>query len=178
MKSASMTRLVLPAAVLATLGLPAAATGQYRLPEITSVARADSLHMRAEALSRSKIRWRDAARLHRQSAALRPAEDSLGYRCLWVAAQLSYGSDDLSNARISMAEAGAQALARGDIVRAAHAFADAAWLAKEQNKAADVWKFGRQAEVLADSPLLSRTQRTAILKRFTQSQGDLAAKEP
>ena len=172
------TSLSLPAAVSAAvmvaLSIPTAISAQYRLPTIVAITTADSLHMAAVSLSHTSSRWGDAARLHRQSAMLRPASDSLGFRCLSEAAQLSYGRRDLSSTRSRMTEAAAQALARGDLVAAANAYADAAWVAQEQRRAGDVWKLGRQAEVLAGSPLLRREQRQAILKRFTH-QGDALA---
>ncbi|HUR95112.1 MAG TPA: hypothetical protein VMY76_11045 [Gemmatimonadales bacterium] len=174
MKPTSVQRFFLPAALLTSLTLPPLASAQYRLPDLVSVARADSLHLAAIAMSRTPGRWGDAARLHRQSAALRAPEDTMGYRCYWESAQLSYGKDDLSSARASMVKAAAQALARGDIVKAADAYADAAWLADQQHKPREVWKLGRQSEVLAVSPLLSREQREAILKRFVHAHDDLA----
>jgi hypothetical protein len=175
MKPISMNSLFLPAVLMATLTAPSAASAQYRLPEVVAVVKADSLHAAAVILSQTMDRWGDAARLHRESAAIRSADDSLGFRCLRAAAQLSYGKGDLLNAQSSMTEAAAQAMARGDIVRAAHAYADAAWLANEQHRSSEVWTLARQAEVLAGSPLLSGEQRADILKRFVHVQADLAA---
>jgi hypothetical protein len=169
MKPTSMHAPFVLAAIVAALSPLSTASAQYRLPTVVTVATADSLHTAAVALSRSMARWGDAARLHRQSASLRGPDDSLAFRCLSEAAQLSYMANDLSSARTSAAEAGAQALARGDVVTAANAYADAAWIAQEQRRKGDVWTFGRQAEVLAGSPLISREQRAAILKRFTHS---------
>jgi hypothetical protein len=80
----------------------------------------------AVSLSRTLSRWGDAAQLRRRSALLRPAHDSLGHRCLFEAAQLSYGRQDLSSSRSSMSDAADQALARGDLMTAANAYADAA----------------------------------------------------
>jgi hypothetical protein len=167
--------LVVPAAFLATLALPSTAASQYRLPTITSVAKADSLHEAAEIMARTTHRWRDAAQLHRQAAALRPAGDPLGFRCLTVAGQLSFASNDLSSAQRDMVAAAEQALARGDIEKAAHAYADAAWVAKERKNPGKAWTLGSQAEVLASSPLLSATQRASILQRFVHPDRDLAA---
>ena len=64
------SRLSIAGVLLATLGLPAAASAQYQLPTLTSAARADSLHDAALVLV-AKHRWGDAARLHRRSAELR-----------------------------------------------------------------------------------------------------------
>jgi hypothetical protein len=168
--------LVVPAAFLATLALPSTAASQYRLPTITAVAKADSLHEAAEIMAQTTHRWRDAASLHRQAAALRPADDSLGFRCLTVAGHLSFASNDLSSAQRDMVAAAEQALARGDIEKAAQAYTDAAWLAKEQKNPGEVWSLGSQAEVLASSPLLSAAQRATILQRFVHSERDMAAR--
>jgi hypothetical protein len=112
---------------------------------------------------------------HRQAAALRPAGDALGFRCLTVAGQLSFASNDLSSAQSDMVAAAEQAIARGDVEKAAHAYADAAWVAKERKNPGQVWTLGSQAEILASSPLLSTTQRASILQRFTHTDRDLAA---
>jgi hypothetical protein len=176
MKSTAITCLFLPAAMMGALTLPSTASAQYRLPDLITVAKADSLHAAAIALARTMDRWGDAARLHQQSAALRAADDSMGYLCFWKAAHLSYSKNDLTSARSSMAQAAAQALARGDVVKAADAYADAAWLAFQQHNPSEVRKLGRQAEVLAGSPLLSREQRATILNRFIHRQNDMAVK--
>jgi hypothetical protein len=153
---------------------PIPVSAQQRLPTLVTVARADSLHIAAVTLGKTMARWGDAARLHRQSALLRAADDSLGFRCLRDAARLSYQRNNVSSARSSMTAAGDQALARGDLMQAAQAYADAAWLAQEQHRKGDTWKLGRQAEVLAGSPLLSPAQRASILKRFTHRVDELA----
>jgi hypothetical protein len=168
-------KVFVPVALGAALAIPSTASAQYRLPDLVSVAEADSLHAAAVALAKSRYRWNDAARLHRASAALRAPEDTLGYRCYWEAGHLSYGTNDLANARSSMAMAGEQALARGDVLKAAQAFADAAWLANMDHKTKDVYSFGRKAEILAESPLISREQRETILARFVHKKQDLAS---
>jgi hypothetical protein len=166
--------LLVPAAILATGALSSAATAQYRLPTITAVAKADSLHEAAAAMIGDSHRWREAARLHRQSAALRTPEDSLAYRCLTSAGQVSFAANDLSSAQADLQAAGAQALARGDVEKAAHAYADAAWVARERKNPAQVWSLGRQAEILASSPLLSSEQRKRILQRFVHPDREYA----
>ena len=159
------SRLATAGALLATLALPAAATAQYQLPTLTSSARADSLHEAAVRLAAAH-RWGDAARLHRESATLRDVDDPLGYRCLSEAAALTYASGDRTGARKTMAAAAGQALARGDLSTAAHAYVDAAWIAQEQRNPRQVWDLGHRAEILAESPLLAASDRAAILKRI------------
>ena len=162
------SRLALAGVLLATLGLPVAASAQYQLPTLTSTAKADSLHEAAVALVAAH-RWGDAARLHRRSAVLRDADDPLGFRCLKEAAALEYATGDRSAARTDMAAAAAHALARGDLRAAALAYVDAAWIAQEQKNTRQVWELGHRAEMLADSPLLAAPDRAAILQRISRA---------
>ena len=166
------SRLSTVGVLLATLGLPAAASAQYQLPTITSSARADSLHEAAAALVAAH-RYGDAARLHRRSAQLRDAEDALGFRCLKEAAALAYAAGDRSGARADMAAAASQALARGDLRLAADAYLDAAWIAQEQKNPRQVWELGHRAEMLADSPLLGLSDRTAIMQRIERAPEEM-----
>jgi hypothetical protein len=156
--------------LLATAGLPGAAAAQYRLPTIVSTVKADSLREVGFEL-RTAGRYRDAARLYRRSAELRTTGDSLGVQCLTEAAALAYAAGDRSAARTDMARAADRALARGDLRAAALAYLDAAWIAQEQEKPSQVWEFGHRAEILAASPLLSESDRGAILKRIERVPG-------
>lgn len=165
MTSTFANRLSAAGVLLLTLALPAAAAAQYRLPTVISSFKADSLHEAAGALVAAH-RYRDAARLHRRSADLRPAEDPLGFRCLSEAAALVYASGDRSAARGDLARAADHALARGDLRNAALAYLDAAWIAQEQRNTRQVWELGHRAEMLAESPLLGSTDRAAILQRI------------
>ena len=154
--------------LLATAGLPGAAEAQYRLPTIVSSVKADSLHEVAVTLATAG-RWRDAARIYRRSGEFRAAGDPLGSRCLSEAAALAYAAGDRSGARTDMAHAADRALARGDLREAALAYLDAAWIAQEQQKPNQVWEFGHRAEILAASPLLSESDRGAILQRIERA---------
>jgi len=171
-------RFAVAGVLLATAGLPAAASAQYQLPTVVSVVKADSLHEAAVALVTAH-RWSQAARLHRRSAQLRGAEDPLGFRCLTEAAALAYATGDRTGARNDKAAAAGQALARGDLRDAAMAYVDAAWIAQEQKNPRKVWELGHRAEMLADSPFLGPYDRAAILHRITRgSSMELAIKEP
>jgi hypothetical protein len=156
--------------LLAAAGLPGTAAAQYRLPTIVSTVKADSLREAAVDM-RTAGRYRDAARLYRRSAEFRAAEDSLGSQCLTEAAALAYAAGDRSAARTDLAQAAERALARGDIRAAALSYLDAAWIAQEQEKPSKVWEFGHRAEILAASPLLSESDRGAILRRIDRTPG-------
>ncbi len=164
-------RLHLAGLLLAALALPGAGAAQYRLPELTSVAAADSLHRAAVALAWTTHRWRDAARIHRLAAAHRAPDDALGFRCLTQAAELSYAANDRSAARKDMTNAAVHALARGDLRAAALAYVDAAWIAQEQHRLDLVRDLGHRAEMLAAAPLLPGADRTEILGRIVRRAG-------
>jgi hypothetical protein len=168
MSSTFAQRLSAAGVLLLTLALPAATAAQYRLPTVISSVKADSLHQAAAALVTAH-RYRDAARLHRRSAELRPAEDPQGFQCLSEAAALVYAAGDRSAARGDMARAAGHALARGDLRGAALAYLDAAWIAQEQNKPRQVWELGHRAEMLAQSPLLGVSDRAAIMQRIQRA---------
>jgi hypothetical protein len=168
MRATLASRLSLAGVLLATAGLPGNAPAQYRLPTLVSSVKADSLHEAAIAMAQAH-RPRDAARLHRRSAELRAADDALGFRCRAEAAALAYGTGDLSTARRDMARAAGHALARGDLRAAALAYLDAAWIAQEQKNPRQVWEWGHRAEMLADSPLLGVSDRSAILQRISRA---------
>jgi hypothetical protein len=155
--------------LLGTAGLPSVAAAQYRLPSIVSTVKADSLNAAAAKLVTAG-RWRDAARLYRSSAEYRGVEDPVGFQCLTNAADLAYAAGDHSAARTDMANAADRALARGDLRAAALAYLDAAWIAQEQGKPSQVWEYGHRAETLAASPLLSQSDRGAILRRIEKPQ--------
>ena len=165
MSSTIAQRLSAAGVLLVTLALPGAATAQYQLPTVISSVKADSLHEAAEALVAAH-RYRDAARLHRRSAELRPAEDALGFRCLSEAAALIYAAGDRTAARGDLARAADHALVRGDLRNAALAYLDAAWIAQEQRNPKQVWELGHRAEMLAESPLLGSADRGDILQRI------------
>ena len=170
MKALLASRASITLVLLATAGLPGAAAAQYRLPTIVSSVRADSLLEAAVKLA-TVGRYRDAARLYRRSAEFRAAEDPLGSKSLATAGALTYAAGDQSGARTDMARAAERALARGDLRTAAMAYLDAAWIAQEQEKPSQVWEFGHRAEILAASPLLSESDRGAILQRIERAPG-------
>ena len=161
-------RIALTGALAAIVAFPAAAGAQYRLPALVTTAKADSLHDAAARMI-AVHRWRDAARLHRESAALRAPDDPLGFRCLSEAGAITYAVGDRSRARADLASAAEHALARGDLRSAALAYLDAAWIAQEQEKPREVWEHGHRAEMLAASPLLAPADRMAIVQRISRA---------
>lgn len=171
-------RLLVPTALLAIAGMPAPAPAQQHLPTLVASARADSVHTAGLMRAETTHRWRDAARLHRESARLRELGDAQAFRCFKTAAHLSYAANDPMGARNDMKRAAARALQRGDLEQAAQAYVDVAWLAQQQGKLGEVWTFGTQAEVLAASPRLSAAERAGVLKRITHTWNEMAVTAP
>jgi hypothetical protein len=168
MNATLATRASTAIVLLAAAGLPTSAAAQYRLPTVVSSVKADSLHDAAVGLANAG-RYRDAARVYRRSAEFRAVEDPQGFRCLTDAAAVSYAAGDRTGARSDMAHAAERALARGDLRSAALSYLDAAWIAQEQGNPGQVWEFGHRAEILADSPLLSESDRGVILQRIERA---------
>ena len=160
------------AVALLTMSAPAAAD-QYddrvAAEEVTPPTRADKaaeLRLRAEALFSQPKKWKQAARLFEQSAALRHANDPEGYECLMFAGRIRAALDDIEGARTVLEKAAAQALARGSVVEAASAYIDAAHLAVALKDARGARELVAKASLLTESPLLSVQDRSSLLARI------------
>jgi hypothetical protein len=159
-------------AIISGLGLPAVAAAQQSLePEhvtVETTARADRLDTDAVTLQGSTDRFGAAARMHERSAELRSAEDPRAATSLRTAAELRYYSGDSRAAANLMERAALQAAARGDVVTAANAYVDAGIIARELKQPERAADFGRRAEILMTSPLLSGAQRAALQGRIVR----------
>jgi len=128
--------------------------------------RARALRMQAEELYSQPKHWKKAARLLEQSAQLREANDPDTYTCLMYAGRLRAAVNDLTNARIDLEKAATNALSRGSIIEAAHAFIDAAHVASASQDVEAARGFVKRASLLAESPLLSAEQKNVIEARL------------
>jgi hypothetical protein len=124
-----------------------------------------ALHTEAISLQMTG-RGREAAALHRASAALRSADDSSAETCLELAGNLLTYESDFAEARAAMRAAAAHALDRGDGARAAELTLLAGFVAREQGDAAGGRAYAREARRLANAPSVSVARRTAILSRI------------
>ncbi|HSJ25264.1 MAG TPA: hypothetical protein VK929_11370 [Longimicrobiales bacterium] len=157
--------VVVAAAVSMTAAAPAEAVQHDPNPVVVDQQRADELRAQAEAYFGQPQHWRRAARLLERSAALRPAEDPAGYSCLVLAASLRAATGDYAAARRLYEKAGDQAMARGAVMDAAHAYIDAAHAAT-QGRSVDALDLVERARLLASSPLLSAAQAEQITHRI------------
>lgn len=164
-----MVRVVCAAAVLA-LTIPAAGAAQERpmfeLPAIEASALRDDAHVKAEALYTTPGRWDEAGELHETAARRLPDNDAAQYFGFRQAAILYAHADAPARARQAMEKAASVAEATGDVVVAAHAWVDAAFLAIEEGYPGKRREFVRNAGRLAQSDLLSDEQRREILQRI------------
>jgi tetratricopeptide (TPR) repeat protein len=128
--------------------------------------RARELRTRAEELFSQPKHWKKAARLLEQSAALREANDPEAYTCLMYAGRLRAAVKDLPAARANLEKAAAQALARGSVIEAAHAYIDAAHVASSEKQIEAARELVRRATLLSESPLLSAEQRQILESRL------------
>jgi hypothetical protein len=134
--------------------------------QISKLAHALELEQRAKELHADPTRASEAARLHRQSAHLRSANDPEAVESLAMAAHLfSYAQRPLA-ARNTMEEAADRALAMGDVFRAARAYVEAAFLADKQQDRAETTRLGRKALLLAGSTRITAEERASIIKRI------------
>src|SRR5687767_7120164 len=134
----------------------------------TTVSRADALLDSAAILHEHPVRYADAARFYRESAALRPWADAAAVEALAKAAHLYGYANRLTDARRTMEQAAQRALARGDVVRASIANVEAAFFAHKQGKTAHANRLGRAALQLAESPLITPGQRALIVDRVKE----------
>ena len=145
--------------------------------QISRVAHALELEQRAKDLHADPARAGVAARLHRQSAHLRSANDPEAVESLAMAGYLfSYAKRPL-DARKTMEEAAERALAMGDVFRAARAYVEAAFFADEQQDRGETTRLGRKALLLASSTRITAEERTSIVQRIRTSSALASLKQ-
>jgi hypothetical protein len=156
---------VVAVAALAVLSSAPAQAQQVQGTE-DGEARAASLENEAKRLSEQKHRWDYAASLYRAAAQLREEGDPQAVHDLVYAGRLAYYTQDITGALRDLIGAAQQALAGGDVIRAAHIYTDAAWVAGKAGRTRDQRYLASRAQRLAESPLLTDDDRFDVLERF------------
>ncbi len=156
-------------AVIPTLPTFSPERGTSAAARPDDVARALELEARAWAMRDQMNRYPTAARLYREAADLRPDHDPQKVENLRQASRMSYYSNRPDQASRDAEAAARAALRRGDVVTAADAFVDAAWLAARAGKAAQFEHLVEEATLLAGSPLLAEVQREQLLRRLEEA---------
>ncbi len=165
-----MTRMMkntLPLAILAAglISAPLALAAQIPEPGAENAARIASLEERADILLASADFERAAAVL-RRAADLRAPADAKGVRDLSMAARLSYYAGRGADAVRYFRNAGNRAIAIGDVVAAAQAFLDGAWIACKQGRSDEARQMRSRAHLLSHSPLITESERTLLKARL------------
>lgn len=154
---------------------PQLATGQerpmYELPPVTVVAlsQADELHLDAVALYETPARWAEAASLHEQAARKLAANDARRFAAYDRAARLYFYAGEYAKARQNMEKAANVAVATGDVVTAAHAYIDAAFITLWEGRSGAQGELTREAERLSELDLVDGAERQEILARIRSS---------
>lgn len=156
---------VLVAAIAAT---PARAQDRptYELPAIEVTVLQTGLHQRAMELYEVPERWAEAADLHRQAAEGLLDNDAGQFFGFSRASLLYFYAGETGMARRSMERAARVAEATGDVLTAANAWVDAAFIAVAEDYAGKRREYVAEARTLADSDLVSAESRAAILARI------------
>jgi hypothetical protein len=131
--------------------------------------KADELHQKADQLlgTHQVNRWREVARLLEDAAALRPYEDPAAVEELALAGEMNHYIGRMSSAQKDLETAAEQALKNGYVLRSAHLFLKAAFVAQERGgRDAEVLALAQSAKQLAASPHLSADECDCILAQL------------
>jgi hypothetical protein len=130
-----------------------------------ATVRAEELEREARTLFSQPKAYGRAAKLLQKAAAERVPGDPVRVKDLQLASRLVFYRGDEWKALDLMTQAANEALSSGDVISAAHHFADAAFLAKEGKRPAEAKDLAARAAMLAGSPLIDSKAREAILAR-------------
>jgi tetratricopeptide (TPR) repeat protein len=166
------------AALAILLGVATAANAQTNGSNgnTTNIPRAEALEAQAVALYPGLNHAR-VAKLYEQAARLRPDDDPRRVYDLRFAGHMYQRVHKLSASRRNLTLAAETALQYGDLVTAAHAFVDAAWVALEQQDIQAAIRLVQKAECLSHSPLISLVDARALRARLGKGEGPVWVKQ-
>ena len=163
-------KMITAAALLGAVAFPMSASAQTSLLPIKITER----QSRAAELDRTAASYEDhdwskirtAAKLREQAADLRDDSDLLKSASLYWAARDHYYSENPSRARDLMVQAAQHALETGDVIAAANAFTDAAYISSDLRDVENTKTYAMKARLLASSPMLTQAQKADVLTRL------------
>ncbi len=155
------------AAVLVAVA-PAAAQDRpsFELPAIEVTVLQSDLHQVAISLYELPSYWELAGDLHKQAADNLPKNAAGQFFGYSRAAVLYFHAGEFDDARRSMEDAAEVAKATGDVLTAANAYVDAAFVAIAEGYAGKKREFVREAIELADSDWITAEEKADILARI------------
>lgn len=168
MKTMRLLGAVAASAATLVAAAPAAAQDRpsYELPAIEVTVLQNDLHQTAISLYELPQFWELAGDLHKQAADALPRNDAGQFFGYSRAAVLYFHAGDFVDARRAMEDAARVAEATGDLLVAANAYVDAAFIAIAEGYAGKKREFVSAARVLADSQWVTAEERAEILTRI------------
>lgn len=180
-----MTRMLWHRMMLVVVALVAAGTAQLNAQaravsfvrdDGRNPVRAADLHAQARVLLMNTARYREAGAMLRQAASLRAPGDDAAVGDLVLAGKVYAYANDLGPARKALVDGAALALRFGDVVTAANAYVDAAFVALQARDLESMRALTASAERLAGSRHITREQRMAIMMRINPARAYAAAR--
>lgn len=170
MKTHPARMMITAGALFAIAAFPMVSSAQASLLPIQVTerqSRAADLDLRAASYEdRDWSKIATAAKLREEAASLRDDSDVLKSASLYWAARDHYYAENPGKARDLMVRAAQQALDVGDVIAAATAFTDAAYISADLKDVASTKLYATKARMLASSPMLSQTQKDDVLSRL------------
>jgi hypothetical protein len=134
--------------------------------EIKGQVSPEDLEAQAQELFEVPKKYGEAVKLYVRAANMREAGDPVRVTDLVMASRLAYYAGKEERSAALMERAADEAHAAGDVVRAANAYIDASFLAREAGWELKVPELVKKAQLLTASPLIARSDREAILARI------------
>jgi hypothetical protein len=111
-------------------------------------------------------RYAEAIKLLLKAAGSREVGDPARVKDFVLASRLAYYRKDVDRSFSFMRHAADEAAATGDVITAAHAYVDAAFIGLKSTNIETIGSLVRRAELLAYSPLIGEQDRHGILVRI------------
>lgn len=168
--------LLIASAAVAVVALPISARAQMLQPIRVTESRERAEKLDAEARAFEDNDWsqlKKAAELRERAAELRAIDDPAATVSLYWAARDRYYSGNRKAARALMEQAAERALAMGDVLNAATAFTEAAYISADLKDGDRMRTLAGKARLLASSPMLSDDQRFQLRTRLAKSDAPI-----
>jgi hypothetical protein len=161
---AAVAMIALGSSVASASPLARASRDSHRPPDPSE------FEARAESLFAYPKHYDKAIGLLLKAAGTREVGDPVRVQDLVLASRLAHYREDQDRSLRFMRQAADEAAATGDVITAAHAYMDAAFLALDGGTKEIVEGLIRKAELLAYSPLIGDKDRNGILARIRPTQ--------
>ena len=170
MKTHPARMMITAGALFAIAALPMVASAQASLlPIKVTEKQSRAAELDRKAASYEDSDWskiRSAAKMREEAAGLREDSDVLKSASLYWAARDNYYSENTAKARDLMVHSAQQALDVGDVIAAASAYTDAAYISADLKDVSSTKLYATKARMLANSPMLSQAQKSDLLSRL------------